>query len=62
MKPHILPKTILKQFNTGKYEDPSVLVLDKKTMLYRHRGVEHSTFLASSNYLVQEKREHWSTS
>jgi hypothetical protein len=51
MKPHIIPKTTLKQFVTGEYKkDPSVLVLDKETMIYRDRGVEHSTFLASSNY------------
>ncbi len=51
MKPHIIPRVILKQFRIGAAEDSPVLVMKKATMEFRARGVNHSTFLAPSNYL-----------
>jgi hypothetical protein len=50
MRPHIIPRVILKQFQAASTQDSSVAVLDKKSMTYRCRGVDHNTFLAASNY------------
>lgn len=51
MKPHIIPRVILKQFRIEAGEDSPVLVMNKATKEFRARGVNHNTFLASSNYL-----------
>ena len=48
MKPHFIPKVVLKQFSSAN--DDSVVVLNKSEMTYRRRGIGHSTFTLSSNY------------
>ncbi len=50
MRPHVVPRIILKQFNNDSDCEPSIVVLNKKEMIYRNRGINHNTFTTSSNY------------
>jgi hypothetical protein len=50
MKPHVIPRAILKQFDNGIYDEPSVNVLYKQEMIYRVRGIKHHIFTTQSNY------------
>jgi len=50
MKPHVVPRIILKQFSSNAHDEPSVVVLYKKKMVYRNRGINHQIFKTSSNY------------
>ena len=42
MRPHIIPRIILKQFRIGSDDGSPVLVMDKSTKVIRERGVNHS--------------------
>lgn len=56
MKPHIVPKVVLKQFRVAACEEAPVVILNKKDMTYRNRGVDHNTFTAASNYYGNGKQ------
>ena len=56
MKPHIVPRVVLKQFRVAACEEAPVVVLNKKDMTYRNRGVDHNTFTAASNYYGNGKQ------
>lgn len=51
MKPHIIPRIILKQFSIGHDDTSPVLVMNKSTKTFRERGVSHNTFLGPVDYL-----------
>ena len=51
MKPHIIPRVILKQFRVTLDENSPVLVMDKDTKEFRERGINNRVFLGPSNYL-----------
>ena len=51
MRPHIIPRVILKQFRVTLEENSPVLVMDKDTKEFRKRGINNRVFLGSSNYL-----------
>ena len=51
MRPHIIPRVILKQFHTGSGDDSPVLVMDKSTKVFRERGIMNPVFLGPSNYI-----------
>lgn len=51
MRPHVIPRVILKEFQIGPKNDSPVLVMNKSTNEIRARGVNHNTFLSAANYL-----------
>jgi hypothetical protein len=50
MKPHIIPKVILKQFQQEFIRGKPIIVMDKITQRYRTRGIDNNIFIAPSNY------------
>ena len=51
MRPHIVPRVILREFRVDSEAASPVLVMDKSTKVFRERGVNHSVFLGPSDYL-----------
>jgi hypothetical protein len=56
MRPHIIPRVILKQFRIGSGDDNPVLLMDKSTKVFRERGINHPVFLGPSNYIGNGER------
>lgn len=55
MRPHIIPRVILKEFQIRRRNDGPVLVMYKTNNEIRERGVNHNTFIGAANYLGNGK-------